>query len=207
MSKTVLAFAARHGNTILNSQGKFRGLADPPLNADGKADAEELAKFFAPLELSAIFYSAKLRSQQTAQTIARGKDVPMYGTDSLYPWNVGMFSGQPKSPENVDKLEYYVQNPDIPIPNGESLQAFKNRIRPSLIEGMEFANKAGAPVLFVVHSSVIHEIGSMLSNDHNATLVEPGGVARIYTDGRTVSSEPIIKPVAKPTKPRADTIS
>jgi broad specificity phosphatase PhoE len=205
--KTTLLFAARHGETTANAQGLFRGNLNPPLNESGREDADSLANYFEPIKLSAIFYSDKRRSEETAHVIASRKPgIQCFGTSSLHPWNVGMFSGQPKSSENVQKLEYYIQNPDIPIPQGESLQEFKNRIRPCIMEGMELANNAGAPVLFVVHSSVVHEIGSMIRGDHSAVLVEPGGIAQITTDGHCLCAEPILKAL-KPSPRSADTIS
>jgi broad specificity phosphatase PhoE len=208
MTKTPLLYAARHGATTLNDSGCFRGGLDPDLNDNGRADAERLTEFFKDIPLAAIFYSSKNRSTETAKTIARNHPgTPIFGTDALFPWNVGMFSGQPKSPENVQKLEHYVQNPSIPIPKGESLNQFKSRIRPCLIEGMELANKAGKPVLFVVHSSVVHELGSMIEGSHSAVLVEPGGVAQVLTDGHCLCAEPVLKPLPKPGTRRADTIS
>jgi broad specificity phosphatase PhoE len=208
VSKNVLLYTARHGQTQLNFKNCFRGLADPELNASGRADAEKLAKFFQDIPLAAIFFSDKKRSAETARMIAaKHAGTPIFGTDTLWPWNVGMFSGQPKTPENVAKLEHFVQNPGIPIPKGESLNQFKNRIRPCLIEGMELANKAGKPVLFVVHSSVVHELGAFLNGgDHNSCLVKPGGVAQAVTDGCCIYAEPILKP-EKTASRRADTIS
>lgn len=213
MSKTTILFAARHGTTTLNDSGCFRGSLNPPLNASGRADAEALGQYFKNIQISSIIYSDKERSTETADIIARSKPgIKCFGTCNLHAWNVGMFSGQPKSPENVAKLEHYIQNPDIPIPNGESLNEFKARIRPCLIEGMEIANGSGAPVLFVVHSSVIHEIGAMVEGSHGAVLVEPGGIACIYVEGEFLGAlglraKPLLKPSPKTNAQHADTVS
>jgi broad specificity phosphatase PhoE len=207
MNQTLL-YVARHGRTSANAKGLFRGNLNPDLDAKGRADAEALADYFKDICLAGIFYSDKKRSTETAEAIARcHPNIPCYATESLWPWNVGMFSGQPKSPENLRKLEHYIQNPGLPIPNGESLNDFKARIRPCLMEGMELANKNGAPVLFVVHSSVIHEAGSMIDGDHNAALVEPGGIAHIYTDGVCLKTEPLFKTAPQLSGSRADTVS
>lgn len=207
MDKTTLLYACRHGETTLNASGCFRGTMNPPLNTNGREDAEQLADYFAPIDLSAIFYSDKRRSEETAHVIAAKKPgIPCFGSSALHAWNVGKFSGQPKSPENVQELECYVQNPDIMVPNGESLNEFKNRVRPCLMEGMELANKAGKPVLFVVHSSIIHEIGTMIGGSHTTSLVKPGGIAQIYTNGCSLFSEPLYKPEPKPSE-RAAQIS
>lgn len=206
--KTTLLYAARHGETTLNASNSFRGTANPPLNENGRTDAEELANYFEPICLSAIFYSDKIRSAETADVIAsRKQGLPCFPSSALHAWNVGMFSGQQKSEENLIKLEYYIQNPTIPIPEGESLMSFKSRIRPCLVEGLELANQAGKPVLFVVHSSVIHEVGSMIEGSHGATLVKPGGIAHIYESGGQLHAEPLLKEAPKPTGRQADTIS
>lgn len=206
-------YAARHGNTVLNQKNAFRGSMNPDLAPEGVEDAEVLADYFEPLELSAIFYSDKKRSTQTADIIAAKKpDVECYPTKSLWAWDVGMFSGEEKTPENVEKLDYYVQNPNITIPEGESLNGFKDRVRPCIREGLEIADRCGAPVLFVVHSSVIHEIGAFINaGDHNSALVKPGGLAVIYADipnNRFVAKPELKEDTAAERAPkRADTIS
>lgn len=206
-------YAARHGNTVLNQKNAFRGSMNPDLAPEGVEDAEVLADYFEPLELSAIFYSDKKRSTQTADIIAAKKpDVECYPTKSLWAWDVGMFSGEEKTPENVEKLDYYVQNPNVTIPEGESLNGFKDRVRPCIREGLEIADRCGAPVLFVVHSSVIHEIGAFINaGDHNSALVKPGGLAVIYADipnNRFVAKPELKEDTAAERAPkRADTIS
>lgn len=203
-----IAYICRHGETTLNAAGKFRGMANPPLNANGRADANSLASYFHPVDLSAIFYSDKLRSEETADTIAQKKPgVQCFSCPNLWPWNVGKFSGQLKDKKNCAELEYYVQNPDVSIPGGESLNEFKSRIQPCVMEAMEIANKAGKPVLLVVHSSVVHEIGSMLNGSHSSTLVDPGGVCAVYAQNGRVIAKPILKPYTYREESRAETIS
>lgn len=204
----IIAYAARHGRTVLNESGCFRGSKDPVLDFTGKADARKLADYFEPIKLNAIFYSDRKRSTETANIIAGKKpEVPCYGTPSLHAWNVGEFSGQPKDAENKAKLEYYIHNPDIAIPQGESLNEFKARIQPCIWEALNFANSAGAPALLVVHSSVIHEIGAMMNHSTTSTLVEPGGVAAICSENGQLSAKPILKPDNTRVSGKADTVS
>jgi broad specificity phosphatase PhoE len=207
---TTLVYLARHGSTVLNDSNRFRGSANPPLDSKGFRDAAELAKFFAPIKLSAIFYSDRLRSTQTAEEVAKSKpDVPCVGTSSLWAWDVGFLSGKEKNAENTAKLEEYINDPSRAIPEGESLNAFKKRIRPCLYESMETANRAGAPVLLVVHSSVIHEAGDMLNGHPASALVLPGGVTEICA----VNGRAVARPVFKTdherlnTSNQADTVS
>ena len=207
-SPVLLAFFVRHGETTLNASNCFRGSLDPSLNSNGQADAEELASFFAGKDISAIFYSDKKRSTETAKAIARKKpDVPCYGTDSLWALDVGKFSGQEKTEANEKELDEYIKNPDRTIPRGESLNAFKSRVRPCIMESLEFANTAGKPTVNVVHSSVIHELGDMFNQNSTSTLVHPGGVAAVYADNGRIVARPLLKPNHTKIGSRADTVS
>src|ERR1700733_10936993 len=207
-SPVLLAYFVRHGRTNLNAKNFFRGSMNPSLDATGRADAEELATYFCPIDVSAIFYSDKRRSHETAEIISGKKpDVPMYGTDALWAWNVGEFSGKEKTPENQDKLDEFIQNPDVPIPQGESLNGFKSRVRPVIIESLEIANKTGKPTMNVVHSSVIHELGDMFNKNSASTLVKPGGVAAVYEQDGKLFARPLLKPDSTKIGSRADTVS
>lgn len=192
--KNTLLFGARHGTTTLNTQGCFRGPLNPPLDEKGKHDAEELGKFFQDIPIACIICSDKTRALQTAHVIAKYKPgIEIYPNAGLHALNVGDFAGKPKD-KYEDEFEYYVRNPDVTIPGGESINDFKARIRPLLLEGVKIANRVGLPTFFAIHSSIIHEMGSMINNDHGSTLVKPGGAARIYHDNGRLKAEPIFKP-------------
>ena len=98
------------------------------------------------------------------------------------PLNVGDFSGKKKDAAAQEQMDWYVDNPSIKIPGGESLNDFKGRIRPCILEALMLADKAGAPVLEVADSSVMHEVSSMFCGHHNKALVKPGGVIEVYAE-------------------------
>jgi broad specificity phosphatase PhoE len=207
ISPTPLIYAARHGHTKLNGNG-FRGSIDVPLTKEGIQDAHKLAFFFEPIEVCCIVSSDKVRATETAKIIADRKCSCFHETESLRAWDVGMFSGKPKNAENKKLLEYYIANPEVPIPDGESLNDFKRRVRPCLIEACDLANENGMPMLLVVHSSIIHEMGSLFNGNQHSTLVWPGGAAAAFVKGDTIKAEPVFK--AQPTfdmSSRADTVS
>jgi broad specificity phosphatase PhoE len=196
--KHVLCYVARHGTTDLNQKNAFRGPIDAPLDKAGWRDAHQLAYYFEPIELSVIVHSDRKRTRSTAGLIAKSKDnIEVIENPGLRAWNVGDLGGQPKNKENEALVDWHVKHPDVPLPGGESLAAFKSRVRPLLAAAIDAAVKCGVPVLLVAHSSVIHEIGSMLSNDHEHTLVEPGGVAAIYIQNGKLDAEPVFKPRPK----------
>lgn len=196
--KHILVFIARHGTTELNQKDQFRGPIDAPLDKLGSRDAYQLAHYFEPIEISHIFHSDKKRTRETAKIIGDAKGEEPVGNEGLQAWNVGKLGGKPKDDENLEIVEWHVQNPDIPLPGGESLNEFKDRIHPLIIEAIEKAEEIGVPILIVAHSSVIHEVGVMVSGKHDHTLVEPGGVCAIYIQDGKIDAEPIFKPRLKP---------
>ena len=208
MPEILLVYVARHGQTELNAAGAFRGNRDVPLDRIGHKQADDLADYFADIPISGIVSSSKLRARETAAAIAGKTGLTPHPTDALHAWDVGMFSGKPKNRQNCDKLECYIQNPDEVIPGGESLNEFKQRVRPCIIEAIDLANHAGKPLLLVGHSSIIHETGSLINGDHNTSLVEPGGVVGIFESNGGLVARPVLKGIKVwRQSSRADTIS
>lgn len=201
-------YLARHGATTLNLDNCFRGNANPPLAPEGIRDASVLASFFADQPFSFIVTSDRTRAAQTANIIDKGRGIKIHLTPKLRAFNIGDFSGKPRSDENVEALQYYIDNPDIVIPGGESLNQFRSRIRPAIMEAIELSDEAGTPGLLVAHSSIVHETSNLIRGDHMACLVKPGGAVCIYVQKGKLGMEAIWKPVdITPTEKRADTVS
>lgn len=195
-NKTVLVYLARHGTTVANQNNEFRGPLNFPLDKKGIRDAHQLGFYFKDMELfPVIFCSSKIRAVDTARIINEAREEPLkvQQNDGLCAWNVGFLGGKEKTEENEAVIDYYASNPELAIPKGESLNDFKFRVRPLIKNAIEIADRSGLPVLIVVHSSVIHEVGSLLYDDHKSVIVEPGGVAAIYYDNGKLEAEPIFK--------------
>lgn len=205
----IVAYFARHGTTKLNASNCFRGNVDVPLDDMGIRDAHKLAEVLKPIDFCLIVTSEKQRAKVTASIVNQGRKIPTHTSPNLNALNVGDFSGLPRNDENTAELQYYIDNPDITIPGGESLNDFKARVQPCFAEISEIARNSGIPVLVVAHSSIIHELGSVLHQNHTKVLVQPGGVTAMYlNDSDELAAEPIFKPVAKQTGVRqADTVS
>jgi broad specificity phosphatase PhoE len=204
----VAVYVVRHGVTQLNADNCFRGNANPDLATEGIRDATLLSKLFDPIDLSSIYCSDKRRAVHTAELIAKPHKAAIIQQPNLRALDVGDFSGKKRTPEAEEKLQYYVQNPGIKIPGGEALNDFRARVIPCLVDAVELYFEIGLPTMLVVHSSVCHEVGSWLYNDHKSTLVQPGGVVAIYLDGNGgLQAKPILKPVNAAPGDRAQTIS
>lgn len=190
-----VVYVIRHGQTILNKEGKFRGNANPPLDSVGIEQANRLAQLFSDVPLSHIFCSDKQRAVKTAEIISKAKGGPVHQSESLRALNVGKFSGQPRNTKSEAELQIYLDDPDCCIPGGESLNDFRARIRPCLQEAVDLYEECGVPPLLVAHSSVVHEVGNIANSDHKSVLVEPGGAIAVYVNNGRIDAEPIFKPL------------
>lgn len=197
----VVLYCARHGSTELNQANCFRGNADPPLSAQGFREVNQLAHYIQAIDLSFIVCSAKERAKQTADVVAVAKKIDSdcpnltpVPNKGLFAWNVGNFSGKPKDKENLDKLQEYIDDPDLVVPGGESLTNFRFRVRPLIQEAIETSDELGCPGLLVVHSSVIHELGEVFHKDHTAALVKPGGLVAVFYANGKLNVEAIFRP-------------
>ena len=203
----IACYVCRHGRTVLNAEGKFRGNKDVELDSTGIADAHRLANLFSNIEISGIFCSDKIRATKTAEIIAQANKLPITLSKNLRALNVGDFSGQPRNKENEAELQKYIDDPCCCIPGGESLNDFRARVRPCIQDAVDLYMDCGVPPLIVGHSSIIHEVGAMLHGEHKSVLVEPGGAIAIYFNGKgQLAAQPIFKPV-RSVGSQAETIS
>lgn len=193
----ILCLVVRHGQTTLNREGRFRGTANPPLDATGIKQAHEVAKLLDAIEISHIFSSDKQRATLTADIIAKGGGIKVHKTENLRALNVGDYSGQLRTPEAEAEVAAFADKPDVPFPGGESINQFRGRIQPCLQEACEIALECGAPTVVVGHSSIVHETGNWLYGDHKCILVEPGGMAAIYVKDGQLAADAIYKPLLK----------
>ena len=162
-------FLVRHGPTEYNSgetkDPKTRGWIDIPLNADGVLEASKTAAKLAYENIEKIHTSDLNRAQQTANILrlAHPKDMPVEPDHGLRPWNLGDLSGRPIKEIEQD-LNFYFQNKNIPVPNGESYQDFYNRWSGRLLGLMHEMNSTpGADRAIVTHSRNFSALKSVLT--------------------------------------------
>jgi broad specificity phosphatase PhoE len=197
-------YLVRHGRTDLNQNNCFRGSKDVPLSSAGIGDIKETVEFLKSLGAEPVFIitSDRKRAVESAELLSKSFDAPIEDSHLLRALDVGKFSGQPRSKENVDELQKYLDDPDTDIPGGESLNDFKERVVPVLEEAFQLACDNGLGFV-VCHSSIIHEVGTQLFGDHKSLVVEPGGVVEVgFEDGR-----PFAKSIFKKIKPAGNTAS
>lgn len=188
----IVAYFVRHGETLLNAEGRFRGPTDVALNEKGVNDAHALAVFFSRIKLGDAWASSKQRAVHTADIILEPKGMSASPTDELHAWNVGGLAGEKKS-DHKDDIQYFQKNPSLPIPGGESLDDFRARVNPAIKRALYSGVRNGDPAFVVAHSSIIHQVNHMIHHDHMKSLVEPGGVVAVHYDGKRFQVKPLLK--------------
>lgn len=125
-------YLIRHGETDWNLEQRFQGMADIPLNASGRQQAQWVAARFETISFQHIFSSDLSRAYETAQIIAQLSNIPIQSHLALREINVGDWQGytwteiQEKFPEHTTH-----QNPksiDDASHHGESIRQFYLRV-------------------------------------------------------------------------------
>lgn len=179
-----LLYIARHGDTALNTSNKFRGWKNVPLAPEGHQEAQKLAEFFSDKNIGSVHASDLQRAADTAATIAKPQGKSVEKDAQFRPWHVGQLAGQSKD-KHKGTMQAHIDNPDSPLPGGESLNQFRGRFTPAFEDLLTHAERHGKPPVLVAHASNIHEIGNIINGDPDSANVHPGGVLAVYPKGKS----------------------
>ena len=139
--RATTVFLVRHGRTALNAQGRFRGLADPPLDETGLSEAEAAAAVIATRPnanrpLAAIATSRLIRARQTAEAIGLAAGREPFVLDELLDLDHGRWQGlTPDEAKAIDPAAYERFRHDprgCTPPGGEALADVEARMRSAL---------------------------------------------------------------------------
>lgn len=191
--KNVLFYVGRHGTTELNQEERFRGPLNVDLDEKGRADAEHLSNFFDRIKLGGIISSDRNRALETAMAIGDHRDLVPYVEPNLRSWNIGYMAGQLKDEYKKD-IQHFAENPDQKIPQGESLNDFRQRVRPVFAKAIQAEKQTGKPWLLLAHASVIREASIVFNKKGSDALVHPGGAVAVMHTPKGIQSVPIFKP-------------
>ncbi|MBR3629334.1 MAG: histidine phosphatase family protein [Oscillospiraceae bacterium] len=161
-----MLYIMRHGTTDWNVLHKLQGRTDIPLNAEGKALAEQAAREYSGVHFDICYCSPLSRARETAEIVLRGREVPILTDDRLTEMCFGICEGtqscftQTESP--VKTLFFHPEQYTNPPEGAESLEELFARTGAFLREVAEPALAAGKDVLIVGHgamnSSIISQI-------------------------------------------------
>lgn len=118
-------YAARHGQTIWNTQNRICGLTDIELTEKGVEQARELARTAEGLGVDLVLASPLKRARETGRIVAEHSRAPLLADSRLTEQNYGVYEGvdgkDPRFLENKRNFAYR-------YPGGESMMQVAQRV-------------------------------------------------------------------------------
>ncbi|MHB1535603.1 MAG: histidine phosphatase family protein [Acidimicrobiales bacterium] len=161
----------RHAQSTWNAAGRWQGQADPPLSADGEAQARRgalrlLAREEAPF--SGVVASDLQRARRTAEILAEGLGMasPVLADPTLREFDVGEWSGLTREEITTrwpGRLEAWDDTGTAP-PGGEDRWVFARRAR-AAVTRIGAGAPEGARVLVVAHGGLIRSLLATLGGE------------------------------------------
>jgi len=146
-------YLVRHGQTAWNKEEIFRGRTDVPLDETGQEQAELAGQYFKEMEIHAIYSSPLARAWQTAQAIARIRNLKVEPLEAITDMSFGKWEGQAHQEiRKIDGETYrqWVESPHlVRLPGGESLDDVRARSVAALEELVR--NHPGKSLVLVSH--------------------------------------------------------
>lgn len=147
----------RHGETFYNVEKKYQGQTDIALTPAGEAQGDAVAKRLAKEEFSLIYTSPLIRAKKTAEKISQASGKELKILANFREMNFGSLEGIPfaevaqRWPELHEGI--YHKASETTIPEGESFQEFRERIREAV--AWVVANHPDETIVVVAHGCAI----------------------------------------------------
>jgi broad specificity phosphatase PhoE len=167
----------RHGETDWNLEGRYQGISDVPLNANGRSQAQEMGKILASNGISyqAVYSSPLKRAYETAIIIAHWLRLPVCVDERLREMELGEWEAMlyaeidGKFPEKIRERQTNAANTHAP--GGENAIVVAERMSQAADEIA--ASHPGEDVIVVTHGMSIKTLSA---------VAEGNGFDRIYQD-------------------------
>jgi probable phosphoglycerate mutase len=176
----------RHGQTTWNVEHRLPGqLPGVELNDTGRQQAARLADALTVLPISAIISSPLERARETAEILAKGRDLSVRIEPELADTDVGKWAGQVIEQLSRDDPAWktYVKDPTTAPAGVETFPQVQQRVV-GAIERWREQDNIGAYPAFVAHADVIKLIlahymgldvgraGSMMIDNASVSMIE-----------------------------------
>jgi broad specificity phosphatase PhoE len=162
----VPVYLVRHGVTPWNRDGLIQGWTDIPLSEVGRLQALRLGMALSKMRFGRVITSTLGRARETADAIAghQGTEVEVFS--ELREYSCGEWEGRPylevRSTER-ERFWAWFNDPDIPMPGGESMTQASARAVPVVRRVLEeMSATATGPLLIVAHGGINRLIAAHL---------------------------------------------
>jgi broad specificity phosphatase PhoE len=164
-------FLVRHGQTALNAEGRLRGLADPPLDAVGIAEARAVAAALANRGIRVVYASPLERAAHTGRILAAGAGAVFHADNRFNDRDYGPWTGTVRA-DVVAEFGSVDAAPGV-----EPASEVLDRVRPALDAVLEA--HPGDAVAVVTHDAVIRPLLAALDAQHPGVAVPTGSWAEL----------------------------
>jgi broad specificity phosphatase PhoE len=124
-------YLARHGESVANQEKLLSGQLEFPLTDKGKYQAQWLCDVLKNNKLSAIYTSSLTRAVETARPTAEYHKLDIQTLDDLKEIHFGVLQGKATNKLDAEAQilwQTYESDKDFAAPDGESFNAFQQRI-------------------------------------------------------------------------------
>lgn len=189
LSKPTLIIV-RHGETPMNASNELRGWDNPPLDEVGHTQAHKAAESIRKMDVPIHhIYSGTLdRTKQTAAHVSASTGVKTSEVEGLNPWDYGDLTGQKETHENLKKVKFFQNRPNIKTPHGESYKDFTDRYGKVLKGAKDYVhNFPEKALVLVTHSRNLYPTKNLLDGKSKIPVKDkenfgPGTVHKIEFD-------------------------
>jgi alpha-ribazole phosphatase len=154
---------ARHGQTDWNSERRYQGQIDIPLNETGTRQAAALARALSETPLDAIYASDLQRAANTAEAIAQFQGQRVTRDQRLREMHFGTWGGltfDEIRDREAERLSAWMADPvQVAPPEGETLGQVKVRVQSALDDTLQ--DHPTGTVLWVAHGGVLRVLVSL----------------------------------------------
>lgn len=159
-------YLIRHGETEWNIQNRYQGNTDIPLSFVGKMQAQAIANRMKNFEIDAIYSSDLSRAYDTAQYIAKEKNIDVQIIPQLKEINFGEWEGFTISElEKIygdDYKRFFLEPHKYPFPGEGTMEAVQMRIKKAL-DRITFYNE-NSKIMIVSHGGILKVLIMSLLN-------------------------------------------
>ena len=169
MNKITTILTVRHGQTAYNTEKRYAGSLDIPLNETGIRDSENASVFLKNFELDIVVASGLKRAIRTAELLVAGRDIKIIQTNLCNERNYGRMQGMTYTEieEIRPRIKFIKLNDDfhsLNPPEGETFPALRRRA--NLFTQFIFQNYKGSNILVVSSSAFMQQMhGIFRGND------------------------------------------
>ena len=163
-------YVVRHGQTDWNLQNRVQGVADIPLNEEGRSQAIALCSTIRSLSIDFIFSSPLKRTIETAILLNQEKMVPLFLEERLKERDYGEFEGLNKKEFDLETFWDYDAN--IQYERAENIQDCVDRVYCFLKELEK--NYMDKHILLVTHGGLVRIIDGYFHNQIGGKFISTG---------------------------------